>query len=328
MSHDMNEWAEDTPYLTRLADVIKNKRQIKDSSVKVYVFNIQKLHHKIFGNREVTSLEFLKDYKMVIHTLSEDMKPSSIKTYLASIVVALTAENDEDTATFYREDMIKLANQHAENEAKQEKTETQLKNWVSLKELRTVVRNYKAQLKNVFTKNPDQITPKERDLLQMWLVGSLYTGDSNPPTRNDYIMKILTNKAYIALPDEDKNSHNYLVIKNKSTKFFSFGNYKTAGTYGVKEIPVGKTLNATINVYRKFNTSDDLLLNANKSPMTSNGLTKYLNKVFSPTGKQISSTMIRHIYISTKFPAQTAEKTDIADKMLHSVSQQTEYAKK
>ena len=63
--------------------------------------------------------------------------------------------------------------------------------------------------------------------------------------------------------------------------------------------------------------------------MTPNGLTKYLNKTFEPTGKKnISSTMLRHIYISEKLGGPTLkEKKALADKMGHSVATQEIYKK-
>ena len=63
--------------------------------------------------------------------------------------------------------------------------------------------------------------------------------------------------------------------------------------------------------------------------MTPNGLTKYLNKTFEPTGKKnISSTMLRHIYITEKLGGPSIkEKKELADKMCHSVVQQEMYKK-
>ena len=63
--------------------------------------------------------------------------------------------------------------------------------------------------------------------------------------------------------------------------------------------------------------------------MTPNGLTKYLNKVFEPTGKNnISSTMIRHIFISEKIGGPTIkEKQELAEKMGHSTDTQEKYKK-
>jgi hypothetical protein len=63
--------------------------------------------------------------------------------------------------------------------------------------------------------------------------------------------------------------------------------------------------------------------------MTPNGLTKYLNKTFEPSGKSnISSSLIRHIFITEKIGGPTLkEKQELADKMGHSVGQQELYKK-
>ena len=87
-------------------------------------------------------------------------------------------------------------------------------------------------------------------------------------------------------------------------------------------------MNSALNIWLRFNTTGNLLLNSRKQPMTANGLTKFLQKTFEPTGKNISSSLIRHIFISEKFPAVNQEKEEVASKMGHSVSQQTLYSKK
>jgi len=99
---------------------------------------------------------------------------------------------------------------------------------------------------------------------------------------------------------------------------FSLGEYKTSQKYGVKEIKVGKKLNTVLNVWLKYNKSKHLILNANGDQITPNSLTKLLIKIFEPSGKKISSSMLRSIYISEKFPPQNEEKTKLADLMLHS----------
>ena len=71
--------------------------------------------------------------------------------------------------------------------------------------------------------------------------------------------------------------------------------------------------------------------NSRGGPMTPNGLTKFLNKTFSIIGKDnISSTMLRHIYISKKLDKSPylEEKEQIAMKMGHSINTQELYRKK
>ncbi len=176
----------------------------------------------------------------------------------------------------------------------------------------------------------EELSKKQFDILQKYVVGSLYVFEDNPPVRLDYgDMKIVNNSEYEDLSEDDLEENNYLVNKSRNNKFFSFGDYKTAKNYGTKKITVGKKLNSILNIWLKYNKTDNFLLDSRGGIMTSNQLSKYLNKVFAPTGKKISANMLRHIYISEKHPVKVDEdKEDTADKMLHSTDQQKQYSKK
>ena len=316
-------------FIETIKKEINEKRKLRPSSLNAYASNMNKLH-KLMFDKEITGLDFLKDKKKVMKTI-EEKKLSTRKTYLAAIVVTLMAfEKDEKLIKYYRDEMEDLAKQFNADMEEQKKSETQDKNWVSLAALRKEMRKYRNELneKGIFKKDADDLTNKEFDLLQKWIVASLYILDENPPLRNDYIMETISNKNYEKLTEEQKREKNYLVIKSRNNKMFSLGEYKTSGKYGTKTIPVGKKLNSALNIWLKFNKTGHLLLNSKREPMTANGLTKYLQKTFAPTGKNISSSMIRHIFISDKFPAQNKEKEEVAEKMAHSVNQQTLYSKK
>ena len=316
-------------FIEEIKKEINEKRDLRESSLKAYASNMNKLH-KLMFDKEIQNLDFLKNKKEVMKTI-ENKKLSTRKTYLAAIVVTLMAfDKNEDLIKYYRDEMEDLAKQFSANMEEQKKSETQDKNWVSLSALRKVMRKYRNELnqKGIFKKEPDDLTNKEFDLLQKWIVASLYILDENPPLRLDYIMKVISNKEYDKLSEKEIENNNYTVVKSRNNKMFSLGEYKTSGKYGTKIIPVGKKLNSALNIWLKFNTSGHLLLNSKKEPMTANGLTKYLQKTFAPTGKNISASMLRHIFISEKFPAQNKEKEEVADLMGHSVHQQTLYSKK
>ena len=316
-------------FIEEIKKEINEKRDLRESSLKAYASNMNKLH-KLMFDKEIQNLDFLKNKKEVMKTI-ENKKLSTRKTYLAAIVVTLMAfDKNEDLIKYYRDKMEDLAKQFSANMEEQKKSETQDKNWVSLSALRKVMRKYRNELnqKGIFKKEPDDLTNKEFDLLQKWIVASLYILDENPPLRNDYIMTVISNKEYDKLSEKEIENNNYTVVKSRNNKMFSLGEYKTSGKYGTKIIPVGKKLNSALNIWLKFNSSGHLLLNSKKEPMTANGLTKYLQKTFAPTGKNISSSMIRHIFISDKFPAENKEKEEVANKMAHSVNQQTLYSKK
>jgi len=256
-----------------------------------------------------------EDKDKVIELL-QGKQPSTIRNYIASIIVAGGEGYSELLELYQKQNLERVGNG--------KKTEAMEKNWTSLQELRDVLQGYISQID--FKKKT--LTKKEMDLLKKYVVGSLYIGDdANPPLRLDYIMEIISKPDYNRLTEKEKREKNYLVVQSKMKKFFSLGEYKTSDKYGIKEIPVGKDLNKILNTWLKYNTSKYLLPNNKGEQITSNALTKLIQSTFAPTGKKISASMLRHIFITEKFPPMTKEKEQIADKMLHSKSQQGDYAK-
>jgi integrase len=319
--------------MEELTTNILEKRKIKPNTLRAYLINIRKLHEKVNPNKEFTNLDFLKNKDKILGIL-EDMKLSTKKNYVASIIVALSSQPKKygKIVEEYRDYLDGIAKLYKEQMEEQTKSEKEEANWVSLSKLRKVMNGYKREImeRDLLKKEPDSLTKKERDLIQKWVVSSLYLLDDNPPMRLDYIMKTISRTEYDKLSDVQKKEQNFLVVSSRNKKFFSFGEYKTSKQYGVKKIPVGSKLNTVLNVWLKINKTGHLILNSRGEPMTSNGLTKYLNKVFSPSGKNnISATQLRHIFISEKIGGPTLkEKKELADKMAHSTNQQEIYNKK
>ena len=121
---------------------------------------------------------------------------------------------------------------------------------------------------------------------------------------------------------EKWDNTNYLVNYSLTKKFFHWGDYKTRKSNGVVDIQIKGRLNSILNLYLKFREpkSKWLLLNTHKEKLTKNGLTKYLVKVFKPTGKKISVNMLRKIYISDyyKNDKKLVEREQLAKMMGHS----------
>ena len=308
-------------FAEEISNAINKKRNIKQSSLKAYILNLQKILKLLNEDVTIENLDkSLKDVEEVVDIL-KDKKVSTIRNYLASIVVYLNSDDDnEKLVEKYRELMQKYQNENNENLANNKKSDKQMKNWATILELKNILKRYKRTLDMNGSLKKDELDKKEFDLLQKYIVGSLYIGDKeNPPLRNSYAeMEIIPFKDYKKLTDDEKNNNNYLVVKSKTTKFFSLGDFKTKDKYGIQEIKVGKDLNKALNIWLKYNKTEYLLLNSQGDAMSKNGLTKYLIKTFEPSGKQISSSLLRSIYISEAFPAQNKAKTELANKMLHS----------
>tara|TARA_R110002153_G_scaffold103506_2_gene240716 strand:+ start:8093 stop:9061 length:969 start_codon:yes stop_codon:yes gene_type:complete len=322
--------------MDKVKEAIDEARNIKPNSLRAYIISINKIHNAIF-NKDIVDkknpLDFLKDEKKVLDTI-KDLKINTQKNYLSAVIVGLDAMNSKgiyDTELKeYREYLDELNKEVIKELEKNEKTDNQQKNWVSLQALKKVMNSYKRDLidRDVFKK--ETITKKQRDILQMWVVANLYLHDDNPPIRLDYgSMLVKKNSDYDKLSKDDLESNNYLVVKSRTNKIFHFGEYKSKKAHGIKKIPVGKILNSVLNIWLKFNDSGNLLVDSRDKPMNSNQLSKYISKTFSPTGKKITANILRHVYISEKHPVEVNDsKSNTASKMMHSVSTQEKYSKK
>ena len=317
-----------------LKENIEKNRNIGENTLNVYMKNINKLSKDMTG-KEFENIDFLLNTKKVIDFLNKKT-PSTRKNYIATILVVISPKRNEPpkkTEEAYRKYRAYLTTEHSnynEQIAEQKKTKKQQGNWVSMKDLEKVRKDYYNKIRHIGynLKNTELKKKKHLDLIQKYLVASLYL--LHPPRRNEYArMKVIKNSEYNKLSKKDKDHNNYLVLVSRNNKFFSFSDYKTKKTFGTQKIDIDKKLNSVLNLWLKFNDSENLLLNSKGKPMTANGLTKYIKNVFDPTGKKISSTMIRHIYLTNKYgdEKKLKEKKDDASKMSHSLKQQQEYVK-
>tara|TARA_R110000744_G_scaffold102724_3_gene197331 strand:- start:262 stop:1077 length:816 start_codon:yes stop_codon:yes gene_type:complete len=270
------------------------------------------------------------------------MSLSTRKNYLASILVGLSPQGRgkyekgyEKVAKQYTDYLTSQAKEYENQIIEQKKSAKQQGKWVSKEALDKVRKTYANAIKKLgYTQKSKEFRKgkekRHQELIQKYLVASLYL--LHPPRRNSYAnMKIISNSAFNKLPNGEKDDNNYLVVVSRNNKFFSFGDYKTKKQYGVQKITVDKGLNSVLNLWTNFNDSEHLLLDSRGNKMTTNGLTKFLYKVFEPTGKKISSTMIRHIVLTDKYGDESGykEKLETAKAMGHSVEeQQKTYVKK
>ena len=287
-----------------LRRAIDEKRNIKPNSLNAYVISISKLHKATEGDGEFKNLDFLKDTKEIKEFLSS-LKLSTQKNYLASIIVSLDAMNTkgkyDDLIKEYREILDDTHNKYVEDYENGEKSESQKKNWASMKELKKVMAMYLRDIKERELFSKEELNKKQMALMQKWVIANLFLNEENPPTRLDYSpMEIISKGEYDKLDEEERKENNYLVVLSRNNKFFSFNEYKTSGKYGENQVKVGKKLNSVLNIWLKYNKTDSLLLNSQGKPMSANGLGKEIKKVFEPTGKNISVNMLRHIFISEK----------------------------
>jgi integrase len=320
-----------------------DKRNIGSKTADLYLRNLRILKKKVDGEGFDGNLNWLNSYEKVSEVLSKE-KTNTRKTRLASIVVALKLKDMDKLAEKYSDDMYSAINEYKTFIETNEKTDYQKENWASLDDLKDVWNILKRE---VYADNLHKASKKiadkgEKDVLQKWLVASLYI--LTKPRRNrDYSnMDIITEPNYNELSDGERDTNNYLVIKNNRDMFFSMGDYKTNNyaengkmkNRGIQKITIPKKLKQVIKVWRKYNMGQvPLIVNNRGSRMSANSLTKYLMKIFSKTGKKkISSTMLRHIFITEnpklkEFREKKKQAETTADEMGHSIQEQQNYNK-
>jgi len=133
---------------------------------------------------------------------------------------------------------------------------------------------------------------------------------------------------FVAKKQPTETEHNYVVLTKSKPTSFIFNKFKTSKKYGQQTLEVPEALSNVISEYLKFhplkkNASFKFLVSHDGTPITAvNAITRVLNKVF---GKRVGSSMLRHIFLSTKYDIKEMEKD--ANAMGHSVEEQKKYMK-
>jgi hypothetical protein len=133
----------------------------------------------------------------------------------------------------------------------------------------------------------------------------------------------------ITKTDTNDKTKNYLDTKKRQ---FIFNVYKTAKKDGQLIVNIPDELFNIIKIYLKHhpmklemkNDNVPFLMYFNKKPVKDNGITRILNKIFD---KKIGSSMLRHIYLSSKYGDILEEQKNDAKMMSHGSLTQKDYIK-
>jgi integrase len=301
-----------------------DKRNIKVNSCSTYLSALSKLKKVIDGDKKVEDTDFLKDYDKVMEAIHKEKRITSKKNKLTAVIVALSSDDipNEKLIDKYSDDLKSMSDKYTAFLKTQEKTDTQKENWIEYEDLINVVNKVMREVKLREINKKKELDKKEFDLLQQYVILRTYM---EFPLRNDFAdMKVIKNRDYKRL--EKKDDNNYLVLGPGNKKTFHINQFKNKKFLGSKKLEITKKLNRLLNLWFKHNKSGYYLVkNDMKTPMSPNGITKFLNKIFMRlTKKKISSSMIRHIVIShmLKDEKTIAEKEqearEIENKFFHS----------
>ena len=289
-----------------LKEIIKERRPtISNSSINTYNSILTNLYKRVFGDGEIDMNKF-NDDKEILKDL-KDLEPNKRKTILSALVV-ITDNNK------YRDQMLEDIKEHRVEVAKQVKSESQEKNWVSNTELDGVFLEHMVLFKFLLKKK--EYTMNDLQKMQNFIILCLLSGKFIPPRRlKDYV----DFKIHEINPDKD----NFILGRK-----LVFNSYKTAKTYGKQEVEIPTKLSSILKQWIKVNPTDYLLFDSKGEKLTNVKLNQRLNKIF---GKEVSVNILRHMFLSDKYgdiiETKRKLKQDFKD-MGSSMNQEEVYIKK
>lgn len=293
----------------------KLEKQLEGLSAKTIEMYLAKLRI-LNGNQPFKNLTFLKNVKVISEKLQSITNDNTRKSYTASIVAVLNRQTDASSKKAnekYKTMFLKERSIFSDKQALGEKSETQKANWMDQDEINTI---YKALADKVDAiENKTKLTEKEHKLVEDWFLLSLYV--MQPPRRNmDYYMMKLGNGT-------DKN-FNYLDMDKNQ---YHFNNFKTA-KFGVEELAIPNDMMPILKQYVELTglkDGDFIMFQKDSKRTSSNSITKALNRII---GKKIGASMLRHIYLTSKYGDVKDEEKKDSEFMSHSTSMQANYVLK
>ena len=304
-----------TDFMLNLSSDLVEKKKVTDSTASTYIKSLYALNNK----ESFKNLTFLKKGEDIVKKI-ETYSPNTQKALYATLASVLSLFADrpgfKKIHQFYYDKMMeksKVANDTSDKTTKQEK------NWIEWDE---VQKKYNELCANLAKDKK----PTLEHLLPVVVLG-LYV--EIPPRRNqDYLQMRVIRLTPKQKSDTLSKEFNYCVLRKSVPTEFIFNKYKTSKTYGSQTIVIPATLSETIKKYIKVHplTKEkefSFLVGVDGTPITAdNSITRILNKIF---GKNVGSSMLRHIYLSSKYDINSM-KSD-AEGMAHSLSQQKDYLK-
>jgi hypothetical protein len=296
-----------------------SKSDVKTSTINIYEKNLNKLSQDVNNSEPPSNCKWLEDFDKIMTHINKSKSLHTRKNKINTVVIYLQATKCKlSIIKKYQDEIVKLSQEITTGYNQNEKNEKQLKNWLSLAELTEFKNNLLLDLPKKFNTFDDYKKLMKYLILETHL---------ELPLRNDLVdAQVYDEKDFSKI--EEVNTTNYLVLGTKKG-YLILNNYKTSGTYGRKKLDLSPEL---FKIWKKFykiiiqySKNRYIFIKEDQNKMTRNEYTKFFGSIFKSLGKNISSTMIRHIVVSEKFPVkpkEMEERKELASIMAHSVSEQ------
>ena len=288
------------------ADILKARPLLKPKSIQMYVGQLERLQ-AMFGAK---NFNFLGKPGPLMEKI-DDLNYLTQRNAVNAVIVLLMALNADDRYDVllktYGDIRDKFNDKYnAENGAVI--SEKQSPNFATSDEIFEMLKKMKDDLKDV--SSPP--TKKEKQLLQAYTLFSIY---ARMPMRNDVAGMVALDKSqFNKLSKEDRKDNNYLIVSKDGLSFI-LDDYKTRGKFGTLEIDVeDKELEKILMEYIQVNGLGVLFKTSTEKPLTRIELSKTLLKYSDRyMGKKISTTLLRKIYLSSKYGTDGGLKEQLVD---------------
>ncbi len=294
-----------------------SKSDVSTSTLTAYESNLNKLAKDILNAAPPSDCKWLEDFDKIISHINKSKSLHTRKNKINTVVIYLQASACKlSIIKKYQDEIVKLSQQINDNYNGNTKNEKQQKNWMTLNELNEV----KNKLLLNVPKKLDGHDDYKKLLKYLMLATHLEL-----PLRNDLVDAQLFKESDFKKIVE-VNSVNYIVLGSKKG-YLILNNYKTVSTYGRKKIELPEEVFKIWKKYYKviieyLNKNKYIFIKSDGNKMTRNEYTKLFTTIFKELNKNISTSMIRHIVISEKFPVEEnemKERQELANVMGHSV---------
>ena len=325
--------------MNKLLTEIKNSRDVRESTLKMYETNLNALSRDILGKPFRSRQFLLKQKDQVLSKLAEYPAPKR-RIMLASILVAISptgknAPQNKNFAKAYKiyNSMLKGENQQYQDDiSNNQKSDKDIANWINWPEFLEKRDELADELKCLgYTNYAKSIKNKcDRQKIIEHLLLSLYT--YLPPRRLEYANMILYPMGAYQQLGPEKDDRIYYV-SNKGKAFIHYG--KNATKSKTENNIIINVPNQLYNIVKRYiklfeiKTGELLLENALGRKYTTNGWGKEIKKMMkSHFNKEGAVGILRKSYLSNQFGGAVAAQNEAAMMMNHSTGvQQGVYVK-
>ncbi len=269
----------------------EKKPNISESSLRTYYSLIKNLHKNLFDSAEIDYDNLDKDEKVVAYL--NDFALAKRKTTAAALLV-LTQNKAYDKL------MREGIRQYNSIQSTGEKSAKQKENWIEMDEIKTIFADYEKKFKKII-KQPFSLQNNKE--AQYFISLLMTAGIFHPPRRS-------LDWTELKIENIDKEKDNFIDFK-KNVVVYNV--YKQSAKKGQYVDNLNSQVKKYIKAYLKYlgNQSEYLLHDTKFGKINSVKLSQRLNKVFR---KNVSTTMLRHIYLSSRF-SNVNELREIANDM-------------